>query len=95
MTPEEKKEVLTNELERWIKGMMEACGGSVTAWDVVNEPISGGGDDGNGNYALQSATNPDDNGVGGQNFYWQDFLGDDYVRIPIKICPQIFCRKWW
>lgn len=43
---------------------MEACGGSVTAWDVVNEPISGGGDDGNGNYALQSATNPDDNGVG-------------------------------
>ena len=42
---------------------MEACGGSVTAWDVVNEPISGGGDDGNGNYALQSATNPDDNGA--------------------------------
>lgn len=93
LTPEEKKEVLTNELERWIKGMMEACGGSVTAWDVVNEPISGGGDDGNGNYALQSVTNPDDNGVGGQNFYWQDFLGDDYVRIPIKFARKYFAEN--
>lgn len=93
LTPEEKKKVLTNELERWIKGMMEACGGSVTAWDVVNEPISGGGDDGNGNYALQSATNPDDNGVGGQNFYWQDFLGDDYVRIPIKFARKYFAEN--
>ena len=93
LTPEEKKEVLTNELERWIKGMMEACGGSVTTWDVVNEPISGGGDDGNGNYALQSATNPDDNGVGGQNFYWQDFLGDDYVRIPIKFARKYFAEN--
>ena len=93
LTPEEKKEVLTNELERWIKGMMEACGGSVTAWDVVNEPISGGGDDGNGNYALQSAINPDDNGVGGQNFYWQDFLGDDYVRIPIKFARKYFAEN--
>lgn len=93
LTPEEKKEVLTNELERWIKGMMAACGGSVTAWDVVNEPISGGGDDGNGNYALQSATNPDDNGVGGQNFYWQDFLGDDYVRIPIKFARKYFAEN--
>lgn len=93
LTPEEKKEVLTNELERWIKGMMEACGGSVTAWDVVNEPISGCGDDGNGNYALQSATNPDDNGVGGQNFYWQDFLGDDYVRIPIKFARKYFAEN--
>lgn len=93
LTPEERKKLLTNELERWIKGMMEACGGSVTAWDVVNEPISGGGDDGNGNYALQSATNPDDNGVGGQNFYWQDFLGDDYVRIPIKFARKYFAEN--
>lgn len=92
LTPEEKKENLTNELERWIKGMMEACGGYVTAWDVVNEPVSGGGNDGNGNYALQSATNPDDNGVGGKKFYWQDFLGDDYARIPIKFARKYFAE---
>lgn len=41
LTPEEKEEILTNELERWIKGMLESCGGYVKAWDVVNEPISG------------------------------------------------------
>lgn len=90
MESEEKVKKLTDELERWIKGMMEACGGYVTAWDVVNEPISGGGNDGNGNYVLQSAVNPDDNGVGGQNFYWQDFLGDDYARIPIKFARKYF-----
>lgn len=90
MEHEEKVKKLTDELERWIKGMMEACGGYVTAWDVVNEPISGGGNDGNGNYVLQSAVNPDDNGVGGQNFYWQDFLGDDYARIPIKFARKYF-----
>ena len=38
LTPEEKEEILTNELERWIKGMLESCGGYVKAWDVVNEP---------------------------------------------------------
>lgn len=41
LTPEEKEEILTNELERWIKGMLESCDGYVKAWDVVNEPISG------------------------------------------------------
>lgn len=93
LTEEEKKEKLTDELERWIKGMMEACGGYVTAWDVVNEPISGKGNDGNGNYVLQSAVNPDDNGVGGKAFYWQDFLGDDYARIPIKFARKYFAEN--
>lgn len=92
MEPEEKVKKLTDELERWIKGMMEACGGYVTAWDVVNEPISGK-DDGNGNYVLQSAVNPDDNGVGGKAFYWQDFLGDDYARIPIKFARKYFAEN--
>uniref|UniRef100_UPI0026759810 endo-1,4-beta-xylanase n=1 Tax=uncultured Duncaniella sp. TaxID=2768039 RepID=UPI0026759810 len=42
VTPEEKAEILTAEMERWIKGMMEATAGQVKAWDVVNEAISGG-----------------------------------------------------
>lgn len=93
MEHEEKVKKLTDELERWIKGMMKACGGYVTAWDVVNEPISGEGNDGNGNYVLQSATKPNDNGVKGQNFYWQDFLGDDYARIPIKFARKYFAEN--
>ena len=63
LTPEEKEEILTNELERWIKGMLESCGGYVKAWDVVNEPISGKDSDGDGYYDLQSASQTDDNGV--------------------------------
>lgn len=93
LTPEEKKEILTNELERWIKGMLESCDGYVKAWDVVNEPISGKDSDNDGYYNLQSASNPDDNGVSGQNFYWQDYLGDDFVRIPIKFARKYFAES--
>lgn len=89
---EEKKEILTNELDRWIKGMMEACGGYVKAWDVVNEPISGKDSDGDGFYNLQSAKLTDDNGVAGTNFYWQDYLGDDYARIPIALARKYFAE---
>lgn len=83
MTAEEKAEALTNEMERWIKGMMEATGGKVKAWDVVNEAISGG--PWGQRYDLQHAAN------GGPNdFFWQDYLGDDYVRIPVKFARQYF-----
>lgn len=92
LTPEEKEEILTNELERWIKGILESCDGYVKAWDVVNEPISGKDSDGDGYYNLQSASQPDDNGVSGQNFYWQDYLGDDFVRIPIKFARKYFAE---
>lgn len=92
LTPEEKKEILTNELDRWIKGMLESCDGYVKAWDVVNEPISGKDTDSDGYYNLQSASQPDDNGVSGQNFYWQDYLGDDFVRIPIKFARKYFAE---
>jgi endo-1,4-beta-xylanase len=93
LTPEEKEEILTNELERWIKGMLESCGGYVKAWDVVNEPISGKDSDGDGYYDLQSASQTDDNGVSGENFYWQDYLGDDYARIPIKFARKYFAES--
>lgn len=92
LTPEEKEEILTNELDRWIKGMLEACEGYVKAWDVVNEPISGKDSNGDGYYDLQSASLTDDNGVSGENFYWQDYLGDDYARIPIKFARKYFAE---
>lgn len=40
MTPEEKKDTLTWALDNWVKGMMEATGGYVTAWDLANETVS-------------------------------------------------------
>ncbi|HZK03333.1 MAG TPA: endo-1,4-beta-xylanase [Bacteroidaceae bacterium] len=69
-------------MEKWIKGMMHACNGKVKAWDVVNEAISGGGNDGEGNYLLQH-----DDGSG--NFFWQDYMGDlEYVRSAVRYARQ-------
>ncbi len=80
LTPEEKKEVLTGAMDKWVSGMMEACAGRVKAWDVVNEAISGGDPDSEGVYALQH----DPDGTKPSDFYWQDYLGDiDYVRTVV------------
>ncbi|MDT0685021.1 endo-1,4-beta-xylanase [Autumnicola psychrophila] len=71
-TPEEKEEIITAEMERWIAGMMEVSNDYVHAWDVVNEPM----DDGNP-YELKTAANDSD--ITSDEFYWQDYLGKDYA----------------
>jgi GH35 family endo-1,4-beta-xylanase len=38
----EKREILLNAMESWIKDIAEHVGSRVDAWDVVNEPISDG-----------------------------------------------------
>ena len=87
LTPEEKKDTLTWAMDNWIKGMMEATAGKVVAWDVVNEAVSGTDGNGDGKYDLQSAANGDP----ANNFYWQDYLGDeDYVRIVVAKARQYF-----
>lgn len=81
LTPEEKEEIIKGELKRWIYGMMEACGGYVTAWDVVNEAIADGG-----NYGVKHGD--DDN----THFYWQNYLGDDYVRYAVQYAREAFAE---
>ena len=99
MIPQTKQEMydaLVGAMDQWISGMMEACDGKVKGWDLVNEAIGGGGDDGEGNYALQHSTayNPSGNpdatwDVGGDNFYWQDYLGDlNYVREACRLARK-------
>jgi len=86
-TPEEKKDTLTKAMDAWIKGMMEATKGKVTAWDAVNEAIAGVDGDGDGWYDLQSA----DNGDPSSNFYWQDYLGSlDYVRLVVNKAREYY-----
>lgn len=92
LTDEEKKNILTPVLQKWIYGMMEATEGKVKAWEVVNEAISGEDKDGDGFYDLQSATrgtvSADD---AKNNFYWQDYLGDiDYVRTAVAAARKGF-----
>lgn len=92
LPPEEKKNILTSVMQKWIYGMMEATEGKVKAWDVVNEAISGEDKNGDGYYDLQSATrgtvSADD---AKNNFYWQDYLGDlDYVRTAVAAARKGF-----
>ena len=95
-TAQEMHDTLVYAMDKWIKGMMFACGGKVKGWDLVNEAISGGGDDGQGNYLLQHSKdyNPNVNpnatwDVGGDAFYWQDYMGDlEYVRQACRLARK-------
>ena len=92
LTAEERHDTLVYAMDKWIKGMMTACDGKVKAWDLVNEAISGGGNDGEGNYTLQHSEGYNPNGtwdVGGDAFYWQDYMGDlEYVRQACRLARK-------
>ena len=91
LTAEEKHDTLVYAMDKWIKGMMEACDGKVKAWDLVNEALYGDGDDGEGNYVLQSSKQKNSGSwdVGGSAFYWQDYLGDlEYVRQACRLARK-------
>lgn len=93
LTPEEKKDTLTWAMDKWIEGMMKATGGYVTTWDVVNEAISGGDNDGDGKYDLQSTKNVSADDAKNK-FYWQDYLGDeDYVRIVVAAARKYYAEN--
>lgn len=93
LTAQERLDTLVWAMDKWIKGMMNACNGKVKGWDLVNEAISGGGNDGSGNYVLQG-NNPNGNpdatwDVGGDNFYWQDYMGSlEYVRQACRLARK-------
>lgn len=80
-TPEQKKAIIDEALEKWIKGMVTNCAPYVKAWDVVNEPMSDWPD------PTQLKT-----GVGktlaADEFYWQDYLGKDYAVRAIQLARK-------
>lgn len=88
LSPEEKNAILTNEMDRWVKGMMEATAGKVKAWDVVNEAISGG--PWGQRYDLQHAATCQDPS---NKFFWQDYLGDNFARVPVRFARQYFAEN--
>lgn len=79
-TPEEKKEIITNEMERWVAGMLEISKGYVKAWDVLNEPM----DDGNP-YELKTGVGKT---LAADEFYWQDYLGKDYAVEAFRLARE-------
>lgn len=88
MTAAEKKETLTDAMDRWIKAVMKETATKVSAWDAVNESISGRDTNGDGFYELESASWGSSN-----NFYWQDYLGsEDYIRIVIDRARKYYAE---
>ena len=91
LTQQERHDTLIYAMDKWIKGMMNACKGKVKAWDLVNEAISGGDNDGDGYYDLQHSEGYKSGSwdVGGDAFYWQDHMGDlEYVRQACRLARK-------
>lgn len=80
-TEEEKKEVLTQELETWIAGMYSVTKDKVKAWDVVNEPMSDWPDP----YELKTGIGKE---LAADEFYWQDYLGKDYAVTAFNLARK-------
>ncbi|MDR2146723.1 MAG: endo-1,4-beta-xylanase, partial [Tannerella sp.] len=75
-TPAEKDAILTDALELYIQGMMQACDGKVKSWDIVSDPM----DDDNPSELKGDPT--------GTDFYWQDYLGREYVRKAVRLARK-------
>ena len=79
-TKAQKEEIITSEMERWIKGILEVTQ-VVKEWDVVNEPM----DDGRPT-ELKTGVGRD---LNDNEFYWQDYMGKDFAVKAIQ-----FARKY-
>lgn len=82
LTPEEKYEVIDNELNRWITASMVETEGKVKVWDLVNEALQ----DTWGDIPLKNGVDNADPDC----FYWQDYLGEDYVVLAEKHAREAF-----
>ncbi|MDR1121304.1 MAG: endo-1,4-beta-xylanase [Dysgonamonadaceae bacterium] len=58
-TAEEKKDILTAELTKWIGGMLNAGSESVKAWNIVSEPLNSNADGANTFYWKDYLGDPD------------------------------------
>ncbi len=79
LTDEEKKEAVTAAMQEWVSEMISHTKGKVKAWDVVNEAI----DDANPT-SLRTGVGSEDS----ENFYWQDYMGENYVRDIVRMARE-------
>ncbi len=93
---EEKKAILLDAMEKWIKGMAEHVGDRVVAWDVINEPIADGSNAWRGinNVFMQGDSAPvENNGLelnwGADHWYWAYYIGEEYAVKAFQ-----FARKY-
>lgn len=77
--------ILDEELDRWIGAMMDATHGYVKAWDAVNEALQ----DTWGDIELKNGVDNADKNC----FYWQDYLGENFVRNVVKHAREHYARQ--
>lgn len=80
-TPEEKAEIFTGELEKWISSIGEAGKEKVKSWSVVYQPM-----DEENPSELRSGAGIAELPV--NTFFWQDYLGKDYASIAIEMIKE-------
>ncbi|MDR1552123.1 MAG: endo-1,4-beta-xylanase [Prevotellaceae bacterium] len=68
-TWEEKVQIIDDAMHNWITEMVNHYKNRVHDWDVVNEPMTEGGNVRAGQETTEAA----------DEFYWQYYLGDDYA----------------
>ncbi|MBD1428081.1 endo-1,4-beta-xylanase [Sphingobacterium sp. SGL-16] len=77
---EEKRHILTAELDKYIKAVSEVAKNKVKSWSVVYQPID------NDN-PTQLRKHPGGT-LPANTFYWQDYLGKDYAAVAINMIKQ-------
>ena len=86
--PQEKVRILSDALERWMAGMVDACGGYVKTWELLNEPMQDWPDPTQLKTGMKDGVDVNKDNTQNSNFYWQDFLGKDYAVKALE-----FARK--
>ena len=76
-TPE-RAEIITAELGRWIRTMLEATP-DIRRWTIVNDPISN---------TAPFWVRPVPTSPGANQFFWQQFLGDEFAATAIKFARR-------
>jgi GH35 family endo-1,4-beta-xylanase len=77
---EEKAQIISAALEKWISQMVGHYKNDVHSWDVVNEPM----DDAKPS-ALKTGAGKEQ---ASDEFYWQDYLGKDYAVRAFNLARQ-------
>jgi len=79
-TSAQKRDIITAEMERFIKGMLEVTQ-DIKEWDVVNEPM----DDGRP-YELKTGIGREE--IRDNEFFWQDYMGKDFAVKAVQFARQ-------
>lgn len=87
-TEEEKSAKLCEEFKTWVTGLMEACDGHVTSWDIVTDPLVTSSTVGSSSTETDTETSGETETTVPENFFWEEQMGENYARELVKIARE-------